>query len=508
MKTIACVFGFVVTCLATLTVSAEAQDKTSPPNVLVMMVDDMGWSDLGCYGSEIETPSLDRLAASGLRFTQFYNTAKCAQTRATLLSGRYHDEVRTAGLQNCWTLAEAMHEAGYFTIMTGKWHLNKQPTDRGFDRYFGHLSGATDFFAGDNTFRLNGEPFQVPESGFYTTDANVDYALRFVDEAKQTGKPFFCYIAFNAPHYPLQAPKEDVEKYLGRYKLGWDKLREQRYAKQKQLGLLKDGWLLTPRPRDVPAWDTLDADRREQEDFRMATFAAMVDRVDQNVGRLVARLKEQGQLDNTLILFLSDNGACPFDRNHHLDKMPWEAGSHWTYDKGWAHACNTPWREFKRNQHEGGISSPLIVHWPAGMQAKPGSITHQVGHLVDVMATLLDLTGTSYPGEYNGQQLGPLRGRSLLPIVRGEDLPPREPLYFDFAGVNHALRIGPWKLVSKDRGPWELYNLEADRSELNNLVEQIPDRAREMQQMWETWATAAGVNKKAKRNAAAPKSDN
>lgn len=469
------------------------------PNVLLILVDDMGWSDLGCYGSEIDTPHLDGLAARGQRFTQFYNTAKCSQTRAALLSGLYHNEVGIGAMKNCWTLAEAMKQAGYFTVMAGKWHLKKEPTDRGFDRYFGHLSGATDFFKGNKTFRLNGKPFKVPARGFYTTDAFTDYAIRFLDDAHKSRKPFFCYVAYNAPHYPLQAPKKDVEKYLGKYKLGWDALRKQRYQRQKELGLLKEGWKLSPRPQGVPAWKPLSPERKKNEDLRMATYAGMIDRVDQNVGRLIAHLKKQGVFENTLILFLSDNGACPFDRNHHLNLMPWEGGSHWTYDKGWAHACNTPFREFKRNQHEGGISTPFIAHWPSGLKVKPGSITHEVGHLVDVMATLLDLTDTKYPKTFNGQSLKPLRGRSLLPIFSGNAPTPRQGLYFDFAGVHHALRMGPWKLVNKNAGPWELYNIEADRSELNNLVKSQPERAQRMQQAWESWAKEAGVKQRKKK---------
>ncbi len=324
---------------------AEAQPVASRPNVLLMMVDDMGWSDLGCYGGEIETPNLDRLAAGGLRFTQFYNTAKCSETRATLLSGLYHPEVEIMKLDHCWTLADAMHVAGYATMMTGKWHLNGQPTERGFDKYFGHLSGATDFFVGDKSFRLNGEPYAVPQRGFYTTDANVEYAIRFLQEAPKP-QPFFCYIAFNAPHYPLQAPREDVQKYLGRYSAGWDQLRSQRLTKQKELGLLAQDFEPLPRPADVPAWESLTVQRRRLEELRMATYAAMIDRVDQNVGRIVDYLQRVGQLENTLILFLSDNGACPFDRNHDLDRMPWEPRSHWTYDKGWRtrailHSANT-----------------------------------------------------------------------------------------------------------------------------------------------------------------------
>jgi arylsulfatase A-like enzyme len=469
------------------------------PNIVLILVDDMGWSDLGCYGSEIDTPNLDRLAAGGLRFTQFYNTAKCAQTRATLLSGLNHDEVGIARMRNCWTLAEAMKKAGYFTLMAGKWHLAKEPTDRGFDRYFGHLSGATDYFKGNNTFRLNGKPFKVPAKGFYTTDAFTDYAIRFIDESRASGKPFFCYLAYNAPHYPLQAPRKEVEKYRGKYQVGWDQLRKQRYARQQQLGLLKAGWKLSPRPADVPAWATLSPDRKDKEDLRMATYAGMIDRLDQDIGKLVAHLKKQGVFEDTLLMFLSDNGACPFDRNRNIDKMPWEGGSHWTYDKGWAHACNTPFREYKRNQHEGGISTPCIVHWPGGLRARPGSITHQVGHLVDVMPTLLELTGTKYPDQFHGEILKPLRGRSLLPILAGQMTVEHKALYFDFAGVHHAIRMGKWKLVAKDRGPWELYDMEADRSELNDLAKSQPDRVKAMQQAWEAWAREVGVKERKRK---------
>lgn len=473
-----------------------AESVPRRPNVLLIMVDDMGWSDLGCYGSEIQTPSLDRLAARGLRFTQFYNTAKCAETRSSLLSGIYHLEVGIGALRNCWTIADAMASAGYFTAMTGKWHLSKQPTARGFERYFGHLSSHTDYFTGDETFRINDQPFKVPLTGFYTTDANTDYAMRFIDESMGTGKPFFCYIAYNAPHTPLQAPKEDVDKYRGRYMIGWDKIREQRYARQQQLGLLRDGWALSPRPADVPAWDGLSSERKALQDLRMATFAAAVDRVDQNIGRLVAHLEKLRVLDDTLVIFLSDNGANPFDLNEkHPDrsnsKMPWEPGSYWSYDKGWAHVCNTPFREYKRNQHEGGISTPLIVHWPNGLKTAPGEITYQVGHVVDMMPTLLDLTDTEYPATFRGETLKPLRGKSLLPILAGKQREPSEALFFEFRGVNRAVRTGAWKLVSKDRGRWELYNIEEDRSEQHDLSSEQSDRVERMRKAWEAWAAQA-----------------
>ena len=468
-----------------------AQDK---PNVVVLLVDDMGFSDLGCYGGEIKTPNLNRLAANGLRFTQFYNTAKCSPTRAALMSGQYHPEVGETNLRGCVTIAEAMKRAGYFTIMTGKWHLKGQPTERGFDRYFGHLSGATNFFTGDNTFRLNGEPFQVPQSGFYTTDANIDYAIRFLDEGAKTDKPFLLYVAFNAPHYPLQAPKEEVDKYLGTYMCGWDKLREQRYKRQLDMGLFRKPWKLSPRPKDVPAWNTLDAGKKKIEDMRMATFAGMVDRVDQNVGRLVAHLDKLGVTDNTLILFLSDNGACPFQRSKNTDLPPWDPKSYWTYDQKWAHACNTPFRWYKQNQHEGGISTPLIAHWPKGLTAKAGSFTHQPGHLVDILATCLDVAGGDYPTEHNGQPVKPLRGKSLLPILQGKQREGHDAIYFTFSN-NRAVRKGNWKLVSARGGAWELYDMDVDRTELNDLAKAKPDLAKELADLWDQWAAQAGMKR-------------
>ncbi len=462
--------------------NSEAAER---PNVVVIMVDDMGFSDLGCYGGEIKTPNLDRLAAGGLRFTEFYNCAKCETTRATLLSGRYHTEVGVGKLQNCVTLAEAMRAAGYTTLMAGKWHLTSSPCQRGFDRYFGHLSGATNFFTGDDTFRLDDEPFQVPDQGFYTTDANTDYAVEFLNQASPD-KPFLLYVAYNAPHYPLQAPREEVEKYRGKYLGGWDQLRQSRYARMKTLGLLKHDYEPAPRPADVPAWSTLSDEQKQREDLLMATYAGMIDRVDQNIGRLVKQLQELDRWDNTLVLFLSDNGACPFQRTKQqtLDNelMPWDAASFWTYDKGWAHACNTPFREYKQNQHEGGISTPLIAHWPAGIK-DAGTITAQPGHLVDIMATCLDLAGETYPQDYQGKAVGPPRGTSLAAIFAGQRRPQPD-IAFTFYGKNNALRVGNWKLVNLDYGGWELYDLDQDRAELHNLADQNPAQLAKMKQRW------------------------
>ncbi|MFP6873168.1 MAG: arylsulfatase [Verrucomicrobiales bacterium] len=458
------------------------------PNIVLIMADDLGFSDLGCYGGEIDTPNLDALAAGGLRFSQFYNTAKCHSSRVDLLTGIYCGQAGSTALNRGVTIAEVLKPSGYSTIMSGKWHLKNEPTERGFERYFGHLSGATNFFTGDKTFRLNGKPFAVPKKGFYTTDAITDYSIRFVDEAlREENKPFFLYVAYNAPHYPLQAPKEEVMKYRGKYRIGWDELRERRYRKQLALGMIPEKWALSPRPAEVSAWLELSKEKRDWEDFRMAAYAGMVDRLDQQIGRLVAHLKARGVFDKTLFMFCSDNGACPFERTRGEDKMPWDPGSYWTYDKGWAHAGNTPFRWYKQNQHEGGISSPLIVHWPAGLKAGEGSISHQPAHLIDFMATCIELAGAEYPKRSGGRVIAPLMGKSLLPVLRGQQRKGHELLYFHF-GNNRAIRKGNWKVVSARGGPWELYDLEADRTELNNLATSKPELAAELSALWHEFA--------------------
>ena len=457
------------------------------PNIILIMADDLGFSDVGCYGSEIETPNLDSLAAKGLRFTQFYNTAKCHSSRVSLLTGLYCDQAGSTRLSHGATIAEVMSEAGYFTAMTGKWHLSKQPTDFGFKRYWGHLSGATNFFTGDGSFRLNGEAWKVPPElngrPFYTTHAITDFALKFLEEATRGDEPFMLYVPFNAPHYPLQAPEKDVKKYDGRYDGGWDKLRETRHRKQIDSELLPARWKLSPRPQHVPAWDTLSEKERQWEADRMEVFAAMVDVIDQNIGRLIEFLKKKGIFDNTLILFCSDNGACPFERTRGRYLKPWDPKSYWTYDASWAHAGNTPFRLYKQNQHEGGISSPLIAHWPDGLKTKPGSVTSQPGHLIDFMATFIDIADAAYPKQIGERQIDPLQGKSLLPVFRGETRQEHETLYFHF-GTDRAIRQGPWKLVSAKLGKWELYNLEDDRTELNDLSGQYPERLAAMSKEW------------------------
>ena len=483
MKTTAPILALLLSaCLLPLNASAAER-----PNIVLIMADDLGFSDIGCFGSEIQTPNLDALAAAGLRGTQFYNTAKCHSSRVSLLTGLYCDQAGSASLSRGATIAEVLGEAGYFTAMSGKWHLSKQPTEFGFQRYWGHLSGATNFFTGDESFRLNGEKYVVPQTlngrPFYTTHAITDFALQFLDEATAKDDPFLLYVAFNAPHYPLHAPEEAVRKYDGVYDRGWDVLRRERHKRQLESGLLPAKWKLSLRPAHIPAWDGLSKDEQQWEADRMEVFAAMVDLLDRNVGRLVASLKKKGVFENTLFLFCSDNGACPFERTRGKDLKPWDPKSYWTYDASWAHVGNTPFRLYKQNQHEGGISSPLIAHWPAGLKTEPGSVTDQPGHLIDFMATFVDVAGADYPTKVGDRKIDPLQGRSLLPIFRGETREPHESLYFHFS-TDRALRQGPWKLVSAKLGRWELYNLDEDRTETNDLATKLPGKVEAMSKEW------------------------
>lgn len=483
--------ALVTAAVVAVTVSAQdrslrqAQDR---PNIVLIMTDDLGFADIGPYGGEIDTPNLDRLAAGGVRFQQFYNTAKCAQTRATLLSGRYFPEVgfrppnRTSA-----TIAEVLGASGYHTFMSGKWHLRGDPMDHGWDRYFGHYAGTVNFhtgraYRGEQIELKLGRDDWFAEEGFYTTDVKTDFALQFLQEDNDPNddKPFLLYMAYNAPHYPLQAKQADVEKYMDRYTEGWDELRRERHARQLELGIIPEGTLLSPRPPEVPAWSTLSEEQKAEHILTMATYAGMVDCVDQNIGRIIQHLESTGEFDNTIFIFLTDNGGCPFQRTEEETRAnkldPWLVESYWTYDEGWAHASNTPFRWYKQNQHEGGIASPFIVHWPAGFKSEPGSIVKGPGHLVDIAATLYDVTGATYPDEMDGYPLGALRGQSLRPILDGEiDTWSRE-LWQRFRG-NRALRSGDWKVVIERNMPsdaWELFDLGSDPSEVNDLSEEKP----------------------------------
>lgn len=464
--------------------SAWAEVRQSRPNVLIILADDLGFSDLGCYGSEIDTPNLDRLATAGLRFSQFYNTAKCHSSRVSLLTGCWCRQAGDESLQGAITIPEVLQPTGYFTAMVGKWHLDKEPTDFGFQRFFGHLSGACNYYKGDKTFRLNGKPWTVPNEGFYTTQANADHAVKFLAEARAEKKPWLMYMAFNAPHAPLQPLEEDYKKYLGRYDEGWDSIRDARLKKQSKLGLFGKEVTASPRPDNIPAWATLTADVQAWEARRMAAYAALIDRLDKEIGKVIENLKQNNELDNTLILFMSDNGACPYDRNNiGQDDEPFKPNVAWSDSTGWAWARNSPFRFYKQNQFEGGIASPAIVHWPLGLKTSAGSIVHTPAHLVDVLPTIAEATGSQIPTTYADRSLSPLAGISLMPVLSGQPLETRPPIHFLFS-TDRGLRDGDWKIVSFKKGPWELYNLADDRTELHDLAHKHPEILNRMIKQW------------------------
>ena len=486
------------------------------PNIVVILVDDMGFSDLGCYGSEIPTPNLDRLAAGGLRCTQFYNTARCCPTRASLLTGLYSHQTGVGHMtedkgvpgyrgrlnNRCVTIAEVLKAAGYFTAMSGKWHVGQNhgvvPWQRGFDRSLNAAGGGFYFPDSPRTeLYLNGENIglrggKVPDQ-WYSTDLWTDFGIKFIDEALAEKKPFFLYLAHNAPHFPLQAPPEDIARFRGKYQVGWDKLREQRQARQIEMGIVEKKWPLSPLPPEVKPWDSLTAAERDHFDHIMAIYAAVVSHMDASVGRLVAGLRDRGVLENTLILFLSDNGgnaeSGPAGRLN--GNPPGSAQSNVFCGQSWATLENTPLRRYKHFNHEGGIATPLIMHWPARITAR-GELRHQPGHLIDIMATCVAVTGAKYPAEFNGQPIQPMEGRSLVPTFDNRPIQ-RDAIYWEHEG-NAAIRVGDWKLVRLGRGgPWELYDLKADRTELHDLAAQKPELTKQLAAQWEAWAERAGV---------------
>jgi arylsulfatase len=474
-------------------------DRTRP-NFILIMVDDMGYSDLGCYGGEVKTPNIDKLAKNGLRFTQFYNTAKCHTTRAELLTGNYAYSIGDNHMEHGATFGEVLRPIGYRTLISGKWHQVPLPTSRGFDRYYGLADGCSNFFnPGVQARPGEGLPgrkrsslrrwaiedkvimgYTSPDKKFYHTDTFTDYAIDRLDEYKDEDKPFVLYLPYTAPHYPLHAWPEDIAKYRGKYKIGWDKIREQRFKRMNEMGIIGPNHKLTPRASK--AWDDLTEEQKDAEDLKMAVYAAMIDRVDQNLGRLFAKVKELGEWDNTLIMFLTDNGACPEQPNTTPDIPPGPVESYRTVSVGWANASNTPYRKFKSTDYEGGIRTPFIAHWPGVI--KPG-MTNQVGHIIDVSATFRDITGAKYPKEILGNKTKPPVGKSLLPIFKGDEREPHKEIFWRFNRAN-AVRQGDLKVVRAGK-VWELYDLRADPTEVNNLAKQMPEKTAELSKMWEDW---------------------
>lgn len=515
---------------------ASAAEK---PNIIVILVDDMGWSDVGCYGSEIPTPHIDALARGGLRFTQFYNTGRCCPTRASLLTGVYPHQAgvghmtNDSGLpgyrgrlnDNAATIAEHLKSAGYFTAMTGKWHVGQNagvtPWGRGFERNLTAAAGGF-FMSGSaraqlflNGAAVKNDDARLPKD-WYSTDLWTSFGLKFIDEARSAKKPFFLYLAHNAPHFPLQAPAEDIAKFRGKYKAGWDALRRERHSRQIETGMVDKAWTPAPRPDQVKAWDALSDAEKDRFDHLMAVYAAVMVRMDKAIGDLTAGLRERGAIENTLILFMSDNGgnaeAGPEGRS---SGDPSQADSNWFCGESWAYLQNTPFQRYKHYNHEGGIATPLIAHWPAGITAK-NELRTQPAHLVDILPTCLEAAGGAPLKEINGSAALPLEGRSLVPVFAGKAIE-RDALFWEHEG-NAAVRTGDLKLVRLGRdGPWELYDLKSDRTEQNNLAKSQPDKVKELADKWGAWAVRAHVKpyptersgkkdrqKKAKKEASSP----
>jgi arylsulfatase A-like enzyme len=514
--------------LAGAPAAARALADSRRPNILLILADDMGFSDIGCYGSEIETPHLDKLAGQGVRFTQFYNCARCCPSRASLLTGLYPHQagvghmVDKAGPAPGYandlsprsrTIAQVLHGAGYQTGMVGKWHVtpvneSKQnwPLQRGFDRYYGIIHGAADYYNPVTLTRGN-ERASLDSSEYFFTDALGTNGVEFLNGFARAPKPWFLYAAFTAPHWPLHAHEADIRKYEQLYRMGWDQMREARHQRQLKMGMLTKRWELTSRDSEVTAWK--DAPGKDWQVRRMAAYAAQVEQLDRNIGRLLTAVRDSGQQDNTLVLFMSDNGGCaeeirPDWKGRHIpvktrDGRPVRVGNdpgvlpgpedtYQSYGVPWANASNTPFRLYKHWVHEGGISTPLIARWPARIQPSQRFIDAPA-HFIDIMATCVDSSGATYPA---ADGVVPMQGRSLLPLIAGRPMQYDRTLFWEHEG-NCAARRGRWKLVRRFQGAWELYDMDADRTELHDLAAAQPGLVSEMAAAWEGWARTAGV---------------
>jgi arylsulfatase A-like enzyme len=504
----------------------------SRPNVVLIMADDMGFSDLGSYGSEINTPNLDRLAEGGLRFTEFYNAARCVPTRASLLTGLYPHEAgighmvgRSAnGLYNgdlsrdAITLAEGLDAAGYSSYMAGKWHVtpfrsgapnivDNGPTGRGFDRFYGIISSIRSYY-NPPTLMEDGRELPSTEGDYHFTDAVTDHAVQYIGE-HDSDDPYFLYVAYTAPHFPLHAREEDIARYRGRFLEGWDVLGEERHQRLVELGLIDPAWPLPERdPQELP-WDEINPALYAWFDERMAVYAAMIEQMDRGVGEILAAIDARGETENTLVVFLSDNGGCaeeigpnglgggfpretrdgdPIRLGNDPAILPGAEDTYASYGLEWAGLSNTPFRRYKSFVHEGGIATPMIVSWPSHIEA---GITDEMGHIIDLMPTFLELAGADYPRVFGGHTIQPLEGRSLIPVFEGRTRP--EVIYGWEHEGNRAIRQGRWKLVSRFPEAWELYDMDEDRMETNDLARAMPDKVDEMAALYDAWAARVGV---------------
>lgn len=512
--------GFFLLILVQFNLPAQKKPGQKP-NIIIILADDMGFADLGCFGSEIETPNLDKLAKGGLRLSQFYNSGRCCPSRASLLTGLYPhqagvgDMVQDKGSpayqgflsENSATIAQLLKLAGYNTIVSGKWHVGLVPSalaaNKGFDKSFTMQNNGSSYFNSEPlyndgrkvTFLLNNQEMKRQDTSPYLTQAITDFAIKSLDEIRNDKNPFFLYLTYNAPHWPIQALPEDIAKYKGKYLGGWDSLRIRRYRKLIRLGLIKKEWQLSEKFEKVPDWNRLSDAEKDKWDTRMAIYAAMIDRMDYSIGQILHKLRELKKDENTIILFLSDNGGSADDVknwNYVTQKSgePGSVNSIDSYESPWGNVSNTPFKLFKKNTHEGGIASPFIAYYPRLIKA--GTINTQVTHLIDILPTCLELADVPYPKELNGKQLKPLEGFSLLNLFRNQPGKKHGSLYWEHEG-SRAIRKGDWKLVAEINSPWELYNLKTDRSETRNLAEKFPEKVKELAREHEAWSAKVGV---------------
>lgn len=514
-KELKILFFFCVLGVCSLNLMAQQR-----PNIVIILTDDMGFSDVGCFGGEIPTPNIDQLAKNGIRLNNFYNAARCCPTRASLLTGlyphqagmgfmatdRYKDIPAYQGYlnDNCITIGEAMSTSGYFTIMTGKWHVGQKddggvtPWNRGFDRSFNTIAG--NFYYNDaiaklylNGRRVNNNK-ELP-ANWYTTDLWTDYGLQFIDEAKKTGKPFVWYLAHNAPHYPLQAPEEEIKKFRGKFMEGWEVLRKKRYDRQVEMGIIDKKFKLPAFNPLVPRWETLTIREKKKQDNLMAVYAAVVSKIDESVGKVIKGLKARGVYENTIIMFMSDNGGNAEGDidGRYLGERPGKIHSHLSLSQGWAELNNTPFWLYKHHTSEGGIATPFILSWPAQIKDDlKGRILSHRGHIMDMLPTCIDIAGGTYPSHYKNQPITPLQGSSLLPVLFNKPVQRQVPLFWEHEG-NKAMISGKWKIVSNVREPWQLYDLETDRTETNNLSKNKPLLLTRMVNEYNEWFKNVGA---------------
>lgn len=500
-------FGCMSVAFADTSKESDLDSPSKRPNIIVILADDMGYSDLGCTGSEIETPNLDAMAHNGLLFTHCYNTSRCCPTRAALLTGQYQWDAGIGHMtylksdlpeysdhlnKSCVTIAELLGQSGYQTYFAGKWHLGDKrefwPDRRGFQKFFGTPKGGGIYFYPskfyDRPIFCNGVEVK-PKGLWYSTDAFTDATIDFLKNEREENKPFFVYLAYIAPHFPLQAKDSDIAKYENTYRVGYDLIRNARHQKQQLLGVVPDGMPMSPSAYD---WNRVKD--KEQEARKMAVYAAQIDCLDQNIGKLMTTLQSEGIAENTMVLFLSDNGGCRSDFNKTPDAEIGTRDSNAAYGK-WYNVSNTPYRQGKNQEHEGGIISPMVIHWPSGID-KPGRLVHEPLHVMDIMPTCLQLADTSYPFDFAGKRLDPLDGIGFLSLLNGGRQDPNRVFYWEHEG-NRAVRRGSWKLVSLHKKRWELYDLSIDPFEVNDVSNKHPTRVAELGKLYNEWAAKHGV---------------